>query len=270
MRNFGLVTILFMFFTATSVFAAIPRKHDPFGTKPSSKTLLKKKRAVKKKKALKKKTMKADLALMALRLPMPNRIEALKQQGLDAVRSLRSIAFDKSKSLQVRWRAVTALSKVAPEDAMPELEQAMQSKEWFMRNAGIIAMQSMHRGEALKWSKRLLDDSALVVRTAAVDTIYRHGGIEAEALLWKKLNAEENFRGKESLWIRKHIVKALTRFARKGQEARFMAILKDADNRLHPYAIKALQKITGSNLGEKKQGLDLQRQAWLSWWSQRG
>lgn len=217
-----------------------------------------------------KKIAKKDLklAIMALRLPYPNRLDALKKQGDNAFWALKKLAFDERQSLNVRWRAITVIARFPHKDALIVLEAALIHKKWFMRNAAILAMVNRNRSKALDWSQKLLSDKALVVRTAAVQTIHRLEGRETETLLWRKLYSRENFIKNKSLWIRKYIVSALASFAIKGREGKFIHILRDSDKRLYKYAVLGLEKITGVKLGKSAASIKSKRQHWLRWWKE--
>ena len=182
---------------------------------------------------------------------------------------MTELAFDPQEPLQTRWRATTALGQVWPKQAEPVLEKALQSDEWFMRNAAIIALTHGSRQKVLEWSEKLLDDKALVVRTAAVQAIDRVSGKELSEKLWSRLNAKENYRNQQSLWIRKHIVRALSKFARPGDAPRFISALRDADKGLHHFAIKGLERSTGQVLGNKKTTTYWKKEKWLAWWKDR-
>ena len=92
-----------------------------------------------------------------------------------------------------------------------------------------------------------MKDKALVVRTGAVEALKKMNAIEAERDLWAALYAEDNYKGGKSLWIRKHIAETLSSFAHPGQQQAFIKILRDEDSRLHPFALKALTKLSKNN-----------------------
>jgi HEAT repeat protein len=201
-----------------------------------------------------------------LSMPFANRQSAFKSARPEA-KNLEAIAFDKSQSLEMRWRAVMAMSSVKMKEARPILQKAMLSSEWFMRNAGLLAAQKIDREFATQWSEKLLSDPALVVRTAAVQTI---GEIRADSLrelLWKKLYSAENFRGEESLWIRRYIVETLASISSLGDQPRFIKVLNDEDSTLYKPAIAALEKLTQKQMGEPGDSTQSRRQKWLNWWS---
>ncbi len=213
-----------------------------------------------------------ELVLMALSLPEENRLQALREQAQQAslrsssFRALEQLSFEDSQSLQVRWRSLTALAQVYPEQAEPVLNRAAASSDWFMRNAALVAMTSLRSEYALAWAQKLSRDPALVVRTAAFQLIAHIGAPQTESLLWEQLYAPENFHNGQSLFVRRHIVKALSAIARPGQEARYIRVLEDADARLHPFAIQALEKISGRTLTAQGATVSQVKEEWLSWW----
>ncbi|MCB0419516.1 MAG: HEAT repeat domain-containing protein [Bdellovibrionales bacterium] len=211
---------------------------------------------------------KVHLVLMALRLPRINRINALRQLGKGYAPILAALAFEKSESLQVRWRAVTSLGEAFPGQAQKTLAKALSSNEWYLRNAGLIGMTHVSRSRSLSWAGKLLDDPALVVRTAAVKTISSLNGQHLEGQLWRKLYSKENYNKGKSLWIRKHIAKTLSQFAKAGRESYFMRVLSDSDTSLHPYAINALETLHGKKAPENST-LEIQRVSWIKWWQSR-
>lgn len=205
-----------------------------------------------------------ESVIRTLRQSLPERIALLHSAGKPAFEELKKIAFDQNATLQDRWRAITAMGQIDSRGALKTLETAMVSREWFVRNAALIAMTHGPREKSLEWANRLLSDKALVVRTAAVQTIDKLGGKELSPELWNKLNAKENFRGTHSLWIRRHIVRALSRFPSPLDEKKFLSVLRDPDKSLHQWAIAGLEKITGKKLGESKDPVSSKREKWLA------
>lgn len=229
--------IVFLVVVSSNVFAAVPRSLSP--------ELPERDRMIKE----------------ALRLPLENRIQALRAQPGDPVRRLTQIAFDKKQNLEERWRALTVLPYLDRMRGQIAVEKALESDEWYLRNAGTLALPSLPRDYALEASAKLLLDPALVVRTAAAQNLLKLGGKEKEDLLWQQLNNKLNFKNGQSLWVRRHIAKALAEFAKAGNESRFIAMLEDKDKRLHPEAMRGLERITG----QKKR----RRGDWLAWWQNK-
>jgi HEAT repeat protein len=250
MRN-QIISVLLLSSLSTVASAAIPPSRDTAPVRPGQ-------------------AMLQTAARDALNLPLESRLQALRRQGPEGYRSLVQLMMDEKTPMEIRWRAVTAIGRIGGKESRPELERALGSKDWFMRNAGLIAMAGVDRGEAARWAKRLLSDKALIVRAAAVDTLAGLGDKSGADLLWEKLYSKENFKGKQSLFIRRKIVETLGQLEGKGREAKFIEILGDRDEDLHMAAIAALERISGLTLGTAKDPLHLKRERWEAWWSENG
>ena len=198
--------------------------------------------------------------LAGLRLPLAQRLQIISERGQKGFSELSSIAFDESQDLETRWRAITTLGRVHASASRSLLEKALKSPDWYMRNAALIVAPYNNRSWALNWSRILLHDPALVVRTAAVQSLRQLNATEAEGLLWEKLYSSENYRSGESLWIRKHILAALLQFSKPGSEGRFISVLNDKDSSLHPIAMQALEKITRRKFADRTE--------WQTWHAQ--
>jgi HEAT repeat protein len=194
----------------------------------------------------------------ALRLPLSQRIAEIEKQGTKGKNQLAQMAFDQSQPLENRWRAITALGRVYPNDSRETLEKALKSPEWYMRNAALVVVPYNNRDWAIQWARILAHDPALVVRTAAVNALRQLHAVEAQDLLWEKLYSSENYKGGQSLWVRKHIVETLAQFTPVGSEGKFIAVLKDKDRSLHPAAVSALERLTRQRFATQSQ--------WLAWW----
>lgn len=196
--------------------------------------------------------------------PMDSRLKEFRKMGDQAKSMLVGVAFGSDHSLLERWRAITTMGRLDPLAFRPELDRALVSREWFMRNAALIALQTDERARAVAWSMRMLDDKALVVRTQAVRNLIDLDARESEPVLWEKLFEKQNFKGKESLWIRAHIAEALARFGMQGRTKNFKKMLLDKDERLYKWAILGLEKTTGIKLGNNQEPIEIRRQKWLS------
>ncbi len=197
----------------------------------------------------------------ALRQPLSKRLQVIEKEGLHGQHELQKIAFNKAESLDTRWRAVTSYGRVYKNKSQKFLEHALRSPEWFMRNAALMVVSYADRTWAIKWSRLMLHDKALVVRTAAVQALRHMNATETQALLWEKLYSSENYRGGKSLWVRRHILEALEQFARPGQEASFISVLNDKDMSLHPIAVRTLSKLTSEKYTSAA--------GWQQWWKKQ-
>ncbi len=205
----------------------------------------------------------------ALMLPLTNRIEAVQAAGPEGYRNLVTIMFDEKQSMDLRWRATMSVGRIGGKLAEPELERALAAQEWFMRNAGLLALARVNQTKALELAEKLLGDKALVVRASAVDVINDYGDAKSTDLLWKKLYSKENYKGKQSLFIRRRIVETLAKVSQHGDEAKFVQVLGDGDESLHGPAIAGLEHITSQKLGGNNEPMKFKRAYWQKWWGDR-
>lgn len=208
--------------------------------------------------------MTSLIFLSLLGKPMPERIQAFRQEPKISYQKLIETAFDEQKPLQIRWRSLTTMGLLDARYFQKHLEKALVSKEWFVRNAALIAVLNAPRDEAVKWSIHLLGDPSLMVRTQAVRNLVGLEAREAESSLWRQIWNKSNFRGKESLWVRAHIAEALGRLAHPGNPQPFLRLILDPDERLHKWAILGLEKTTGYKLSHSQEPVEVQRQKWLA------
>ncbi len=207
-----------------------------------------------------------QLTVDALSRPLEERLAELRSQD-SAYKNLQAIAFKKSNGMDLRWKALTALGRVGGAKSRTDLEKAMKSQEWFMRNAGLVAFSQLDRAGSVAWARKLLNDKALVVRSAAVDVIVNSKDVASAPLLWQKLYAKENYKRSQSLFIRRRIVEALAEIEGKGRESKFIAVLQDKDESLHEPAIEALERITAKTMGTPGESIPSRRAQWQSWYS---
>ena len=210
-----------------------------------------------------------DATKNVLKLPIDQRIQLLMREGEQGYRNLVGLMFNEALPMEIRWRAVTASGRIAGALAKPELKRAFQSHDWYMRNAALVSMAHIDRATATDWARRLMSDKSLVVRTAAVSAIAQFQDQASAPLLWEKLYSKENFRGKQSLFIRRHIVEALARLKPAGSESQFIEVLADNDKTLHPAAIRALESLTDKRIGKATDPMTVKRAQWQRWWKER-
>ena len=165
---------------------------------------------------------------------------------------LREVAFSEKYGMSDRWKALTLLTFVQKERAIPVLEKALKSKEWFMRNAGLVGMQHVSEMEAKKSARKLLKDKALVVRSAAVDILAKDCGSADRGLLWEQMGDKLNFRKGQSLWIRPQIIKALSEGALNQELSLFLKYVKDDDLQIQKDSTVALERITKRKLSREE------------------
>jgi HEAT repeat protein len=197
-----------------------------------------------------------------LQLPMKERV--MRLNGITGIRDrLKQLAFDRRRSLDVRWRSITALGSLSAKSYRWEMEEALKSQEWFMRNAALIAIQHDDRGYAIRWSKKLLSDPALVVRTQAVKNLIDLKA-DAKEEIWSALFAKSNFHNGQSLWVRGLMAQALVQSASRSDEKRFLRLLMDPDSSIQKWAVIGLEKSTGLRLSNADEPIALQKRKWLA------
>lgn len=171
------------------------------------------------------------------------RLQLLKPYGLNAKNQLAKLAFDSNERLETRWDALVTVGRLDPQFARPHLEKALASSDWFMRNAALVVVPYNNRQWAIERSRLSLHDPALVVRTAAVQSLKTLNAIEAKPLLIEKLNSSENFKRGESLWIRPVIAETLAQMSDSRDRSIFEKMLKDKDIEVQKVARKTLERI---------------------------
>jgi HEAT repeat protein len=181
---------------------------------------------------------------------------------------LRRLAFNDDTALGLRWQAFMAMVQLGEKESLPEVQTALESPDWFMRDAALRVLPNLDRERAYRAGVDKLHDSALVVRSSAVDALAKIKNPNCTEDLWKELYSKENFIRHQSLWIRKHIVEALAEIAPRGSEAKFIKILDDSDSRLFAPAIKGLERVTGKKLGAENVPPVYRRYYWKKWYQE--
>ena len=156
---------------------------------------------------------------------------------------------------QVQWNRIFQLADNPTAQNKKAVLKALQSSDWYMKDAGLRAVPRFSVAESRTWARKLLDDSSLVVRTTAVQVLAEVQTEADRSLFWKKLTSKENFHSGQSLWIRRHLVQALAMKPDPTEKPRFEALLKDPDTRLYPAAHQALDRISIRDLCASRSGL---------------
>lgn len=208
-----------------------------------------------------------------LSMPADNRLQMAKGLDDSALSKLVVIANSENESLENRWKSVSLYANLKKESALPLLSQWSRSSLWYMRNASLMAMQTVSPEKAHEVALNLLRDKALVVRSAAVGVLSQSLSAQDRQTLWSEFKAEYNFHRNQSLWIRGQILEALAQAPQKNEKQNFIVALEDKDNRVSAQAILALEKITKLKMGEqalgkksiKSEDLDKKRALWIQW-----
>lgn len=158
--------------------------------------------------------------------------------------------------MNARWRALIKAGDLTNVGVTPkqinQIKFFSSDKDWYMRNASLIALAKINSVEASVEAKKLLNDKSLVVRSAAVDILAKSLTAEHKKILAEEFNKPYNFHKKSSLWIRKQIIEKLIVFADIKDRHFFVNSLFDSDVEIAQLSAKALEKITGQQVGDIK------------------
>lgn len=156
------------------------------------------------------------------------------------------IARAKNQSLPMsqRWDALIKSAEEADGTQIKQVLEFAKSKDWYMRNALLVALDKMGTDLVYDKAKILVSDKALVVRSAAVDILTRLESQEIRDLLARELNRSYNFVGKKSLWIRAQIMKNLVKKPYQSEKEYFAKLLFDNDTEISGMSMQALEKIS--------------------------
>lgn len=156
------------------------------------------------------------------------------------------IARAKNQALPMaqRWDALIKSAEAADGKQIQQVLAFAKSKDWYMRNALLVALDKMGTDLVYDKAKALVSDKALVVRSAAVDILTRLESQEVRDLLAKELNRNYNFVGKKSLWIRAQIMKNLVKKPYQSEREYFSKLLFDNDPEISLMSMQALEKIS--------------------------
>ena len=155
-------------------------------------------------------------------------------------------AFSDTQEMAVRWNSLMQMTKMKKNESVMDLKKALSSKTWYMRNAGLIALDSINPELAYEVAKKQLEDPALVVRSAAVDVLAKNKKKIAEVreLLWKEIHSKRNKNKAKSLWIRPQIGQYLAIDPLPSEREKFLTLADEKDEEVRQIAEKALQKLS--------------------------
>lgn len=208
--------------------------------------------------------------LRALRVSKFEGLRWLRENGEPSFQGLQVIALDEKKwSTELRWRAVIRMAQVWPQKSETFLAKALENRDWLLRNASLKAASYVRKERARDWAERSLSDPAMLVRTQAADLLGQVGDQGSKELLWKELQKRRNFRGRQSLWVRNHILKALAKLSTEEEAGRFIPYLDESEERIQRSTVEALELLMGQRAHRPthhKMPLGLRVRQWQSWW----
>lgn len=190
--------------------------------------------------------MKTAVITSILFLSLFSPAETQKFSQGETYKELSAKAFSETQEMAVRWNSLMKMTKMKKNESVMDLKKALNSKTWYMRNAGLIALESINPELAYEVAKKQLDDPALVVRSAAVDVLAKNKKKVAEVreLLWKEIHSKKNKNKAKSLWIRPQIGQYLANDPQPSEREKFLVLADEKDEEVRQIAEKALQKLS--------------------------
>ncbi|MBC7753770.1 MAG: hypothetical protein H7Z71_06000 [Moraxellaceae bacterium] len=143
-----------------------------------------------------------------------------------------------------RWAALQKASAQASGDEFFKVMAFGDDKDWFMRNASLVALDKSGSDMVYDQAKKLMTDKALVVRSAAADILMRLNNDAVKKIFSAELEKKYNFNGRNSLWIRKQMMTHLIKNPTITERDFYVRYLNDQDPEIAVLSTRALEKIT--------------------------
>ena len=137
-----------------------------------------------------------------------------------------------------------------------EIQKVMafsKDKDWFMRNATLVALEKMGTDLVYDKAKELISDKSLVVRSAAADILIRLNNADVRRIFSEEISKKYNFNTGASLWIRSQMLSHLAEKPTSDEKTFFVQFLHEKDPKMALISIEALQKLTDVRFAGKNQ-----------------
>lgn len=166
--------------------------------------------------------------------------------GTEATTFIAEYKTAKNEALPMsqRWAALQKASALASGDDFLKVVAFGDSKDWFMRNASLVALEKSGSDMVYDQAKKLITDKALVVRSASADILMKLNNDTVKRIFAAELEKKYNFNGKSSLWIRKQMMTHLVKNPTASERDFYVRYLDDQDIEIAALSTRALEKIT--------------------------
>lgn len=161
------------------------------------------------------------------------------------------MALNSQAPMSQRWVAVINSFDVASESEMKQLSQLFDHKDWFIRNASLLAIEKKDKLKAEQYAIKSIKDRALVVRSAAAEILIKLDNEGALKTIKEEINQPYNFRGQQSLWIRGQMMGYLVTKTTQVERDFYVQALFDKDPQIAEMSMNALEKKTDYKIEEK-------------------
>ncbi|MBL7554216.1 MAG: hypothetical protein JNM24_00215 [Bdellovibrionaceae bacterium] len=185
-----------------------------------------------------KSSVDAELEILALPLSNQKRLLKSDQKTLDR---LVAVAQDTNLGLDLRWKSIMALGFLESKSVNPSYMALQNSKEWFVKNGLLIAMNENAHPLRFNVAKKMVKDPSLIVRSSAFDILMQEP--VHRDILWEELFNAQNVKKKRSLWVRPKIISYMNQNPKTYERAFFEKLMKESEPEITRLAEKGLQKI---------------------------
>lgn len=208
-----------------------------------------------------------DVSAILSVLSLPENIlnEKVSDFSKEQLPLFKKIAFDETQSVDIRWRALAVGARVNHQLFSGEIEKAFKAKEWFMRIAALNALENLNDKKRIFMARQLLQDKALVVRTAAADVLMESKDGDDRQQLWTSVFDAKNTHHGKSLWIRKRVLKHLSETVVESDIPNLVKVLKDSDAILVDISFKSLDQNKGLQYGITGATPQIRKAKWIAW-----
>jgi HEAT repeat protein len=202
-----------------------------------------------------------------LSMPMSNSIELLKEtKSLGLAKDFLATADDENLDMSTRWKALQLSAHAGGREFIPQIEKKLANSTWYMRNAALLAINSLDSIKGQQAAHILVSDKALVVRSAAVEVLKSRPETIDRARIWKELSADYNFNKGSSLWVRSQLAELLSLNPQKNEAQSFANMLEESDVRIQVAAMSSLEKVYAKKMGDDKLSHTERLKKWQQWW----
>lgn len=154
-------------------------------------------------------------------------------------------AQDSTASMAVRWSSLLRAAELAEGAQVYKISEFTKSKDWYMRNASLVALGKLNNGMDFEQAKNLINDKSLVVRSAAADILANAKNNDGvKRIFSEEMDKSYNFNKKTSLWIRPQMMKYLTQSPNATDKSFYVKYLHDKDMKVASLSTEALEQIT--------------------------
>lgn len=181
-----------------------------------------------------------DAELEILSLPLSNQKKLLKSDKKTIDRLLK-VAVDQNMTFDLRWKSIMALGFLEEQNVNPSYLSLASSKEWFVKNGLLIAMDENNHPMKFNVAKKFVKDPSLIVRSSAFDILMQESS--HRDLLWEELFSAQNVKKKRSLWVRPKIISYMNQNPKSYERAFFEKLSKETEPEIVNLANQGLQKI---------------------------